>query len=72
MPIDKSKTTAKKPPLCPYCWETIERPGFKSEKDCEPQYRYYYCPECNALLAIVPIIPSPGMDEDAINEIIGR
>ena len=70
MLIDKSKTIGKKPPLCPYCWETIKRPSFMNEKIRKPKYRYYYCSECNALLAIVPIVPEEEMDEDALDEII--
>ena len=68
--IDKTKTAGKKPPLCPYCLETIERPCCIPEKDCEPKYWYMYCPECNALLSIVPIVSSGEMDVEAANAII--
>jgi hypothetical protein len=67
--IDKEKTKNKKPPICPYCEETIVRPSFVPEKGIEPEYRYMFCPECNALLAIIPM-PSGEMDEKALNAII--
>ena len=35
---------------------------FLTQKDCEPVYRYMFCPECNALLAIFSIVQAGGMN----------
>jgi hypothetical protein len=69
--IDKTKTVGKQPPVCPYCWETIERPGYMPEKGCA-KYEYHFCPHCNALLAILPLSPTSGMDVDEVDSIIKR
>jgi hypothetical protein len=69
--IDKEITGKKKPPVCPYCWETIEWPCFMPERPISqhPEYRYVYCPECRALLAMIPM-PTGEMDVEEINAII--
>jgi hypothetical protein len=67
--IDKELTKNKKPPICPYCWETLNWVCFVPEKSAEPKYRYMYCSECNALLGIIPV-ESGEMDEEFVNSII--
>jgi len=52
--LDKFETSKKKPPVCPYCESTIE--GTYHIPCPDKNYRYVYCEECNALLAIVPVV----------------
>jgi hypothetical protein len=67
--IDKYETKKLKGPICPYCLSHIERLSFVTEKGEEPQYRYMFCEECNAFLAMIPV-ESGEMDVEALKTII--
>jgi hypothetical protein len=69
--INKEKTKNLPAPVCPYCEETIEgRISFVRECKNGPDFQYMYCPECHALLAIVPIPPGVPYEVKGTKEIV--
>jgi hypothetical protein len=67
--INKDRTKNLAAPVCPYCESSIRSPSFMREPGCEPYFQYMYCPECMALLAIVPIPPNK-YDPEGTKEIV--
>jgi hypothetical protein len=69
--INKERTKNLPAPVCPYCEETLKgHISFVYERKNEPDFQYMYCPECHALLAIMPIPPKVPYDVEGTKEIV--